>query len=260
MGIGMEIGCCNRNNLAKTPHSIAHHWLQLEPMSVQDICIMARTDARATLGLDEAIARCVAFVEAGADITFLEAPRSEEEMKRYCQEVPLLRLMALSCHFGMKKYCPKDWHMVHMLWSIPRLPQSTFARKNGSRQRSSVISFWLYQTACLRHQVPGYKMVNMLPSGKTPFLSHQRLHDLGFAIAAYPLSLLSAGLKAQQAALQSLQTNGSVDRGTSSGWDTLFRFSVGRLVVYTGDVHHVSKLVFKKNDRSKNIHYTLWQK
>ena len=82
-----------------------------------------------------------------------------------------------------------------------------------------MISCWLYQnTGCHQHhQVPGYKMVNMLPSGKTPFLSHQRLHDLGFAIAAYPLSLLSAGLKAQQAALQSLQTNGSVDRGTSSG-------------------------------------------
>lgn len=59
-----------------------------DPMAAQvDICIMARTDARATLGLDEAIERCVAFVEAGADITFLEAPRSEEEMKRYCQEV-----------------------------------------------------------------------------------------------------------------------------------------------------------------------------
>ena len=52
-----------------------------------DICIMARTDARATLGLDEAIERCQAFVEAGADITFLEAPRSETEMQRYCQEV-----------------------------------------------------------------------------------------------------------------------------------------------------------------------------
>ena len=53
----------------------------------QDICIMARTDARATLGLEEAIERCRGFMEAGADISFLEAPRSEEEMKRYCQEV-----------------------------------------------------------------------------------------------------------------------------------------------------------------------------
>ena len=52
-----------------------------------DILIMARTDARAILGLDEAIARCQAFRALGADITFLEAPVSEEEMRRYCLEV-----------------------------------------------------------------------------------------------------------------------------------------------------------------------------
>ena len=43
--------------------------------------------------------------------------------------------------------------------------------------------------------------------------SHQRLHDLGFAIAAYPLTLLSAGLKAQEAALQSLKQTGQVEAG-----------------------------------------------
>jgi 2-methylisocitrate lyase-like PEP mutase family enzyme len=52
-----------------------------------DILIMARTDARACVGLDEAIARCQAFREMGADITFLEAPVSEDEMRRYCDEV-----------------------------------------------------------------------------------------------------------------------------------------------------------------------------
>jgi len=52
-----------------------------------DILIMARTDARAILGLDEAISRCQAFRALGADITFLEAPVSEEEMRRYCVEV-----------------------------------------------------------------------------------------------------------------------------------------------------------------------------
>ena len=52
-----------------------------------DILIMARTDARAIHGLDDAIARCQAFRSLGADITFLEAPVSEEEMRRYCVEV-----------------------------------------------------------------------------------------------------------------------------------------------------------------------------
>ena len=52
-----------------------------------DILIMARTDANATDGMDEAIERCQAFADIGADITFLEAPRDEDEMKRYCDDV-----------------------------------------------------------------------------------------------------------------------------------------------------------------------------
>ena len=43
--------------------------------------IIARTDARAIDGLEAAIDRAEAFVEAGADMTFVEAPRSEEEMR-----------------------------------------------------------------------------------------------------------------------------------------------------------------------------------
>jgi 2-methylisocitrate lyase-like PEP mutase family enzyme len=52
----------------------------------EDILIMARTDARID-GLDEAIARCRLFREIGADITFLEAPTNEAEMRRYCADV-----------------------------------------------------------------------------------------------------------------------------------------------------------------------------
>ena len=52
-----------------------------------EILVMARTDARATEGFDEALARAAAFRELGADITFLEAPQSEAEMRRYCAEV-----------------------------------------------------------------------------------------------------------------------------------------------------------------------------
>src|ERR1700743_300552 len=42
--------------------------------------IMARTDARATHDLDEALRRGEAFLKAGADILFIEAPRSEDEL------------------------------------------------------------------------------------------------------------------------------------------------------------------------------------
>ena len=52
-----------------------------------DILIMARTDARACISLDEAIARCREFRALGADITFLEAPVSEDEMRQYCAAV-----------------------------------------------------------------------------------------------------------------------------------------------------------------------------
>ena len=52
-----------------------------------DILIMARTDARACVNLDEALERCRQFRALGADITFLEAPRDEHEMRRYCDEV-----------------------------------------------------------------------------------------------------------------------------------------------------------------------------
>jgi 2-methylisocitrate lyase-like PEP mutase family enzyme len=46
-----------------------------------NLMILARTDARATLGLDAALHRAAAFIEAGADMTFVEAPESAEEMR-----------------------------------------------------------------------------------------------------------------------------------------------------------------------------------
>ena len=53
-----------------------------------DILIMARTDARATNSLDEAIFRANEFIKLGAGISFLEAPESIEEMQEYCNQVP----------------------------------------------------------------------------------------------------------------------------------------------------------------------------
>lgn len=52
-----------------------------------DILIMARTDARATDSLEEAIIRAQLFHEIGADINFVEAPESVEEMQQYCNQV-----------------------------------------------------------------------------------------------------------------------------------------------------------------------------
>jgi 2-methylisocitrate lyase-like PEP mutase family enzyme len=50
--------------------------------------ITARTDARDPLGLDEAIRRGKAYKEAGADIIFVEAPKTVKELERIASEVP----------------------------------------------------------------------------------------------------------------------------------------------------------------------------
>ncbi len=102
------------------------------------ILIMARTDARAPHGLDEALERCRIFADLGVDILFLEAPRSEDEMVTFCRELP------------------------------------------------------------------GPKMANLVEGGDTPLLSPQRLEEIGYRIAAYPLTLLSAAMHAMQGALAAL--------------------------------------------------------
>ncbi|KAL4146651.1 hypothetical protein PRNP1_012515 [Phytophthora ramorum] len=118
-----------------------------------DIVILARTDARATHSLEEAIARCQEFVRLGADITFLEAPESVEEMKAFCE------------------------------------------------------------------QVPGPKLANMVEMGMTPVLLPEQLHDIGYKIALYPVTLLNASIKAMETALVELrnQTAGAVSTTATAG-------------------------------------------
>jgi 2,3-dimethylmalate lyase len=52
-----------------------------------DLLIIARTDAVAVTGVDDAIARARAFAEAGADALFVEAPTSEEDIARVAEEL-----------------------------------------------------------------------------------------------------------------------------------------------------------------------------
>jgi 2-methylisocitrate lyase-like PEP mutase family enzyme len=58
-----------------------------------DMLIIARTDARAVLGLDAAIERGNAYAEAGADIIFVEAPRTVEEIAVIAREVTAPKLI-----------------------------------------------------------------------------------------------------------------------------------------------------------------------
>jgi 2-methylisocitrate lyase-like PEP mutase family enzyme len=65
--------------------------------SRQEALIMARTDAIAVEGLAAALERAEQYLEAGADVLFIEAPRSEQEMsavtRRFAARVPLLANM-----------------------------------------------------------------------------------------------------------------------------------------------------------------------
>jgi 2-methylisocitrate lyase-like PEP mutase family enzyme len=114
-----------------------------------DILVMARTDARATHGLDEAIDRARAFAEIGADILFVEAPKTEPEMER-----------------------------VGRMLSFPL-------------------------------------MANLVEDGDTPWLAPDRLAELGFKIAAYPLSLLGASVRAMRDALDELREGRPAERRVS---------------------------------------------
>jgi 2-methylisocitrate lyase-like PEP mutase family enzyme len=58
-----------------------------------DMLVIARTDARAVLGLDAAIERGNAYADAGADIIFVEAPRTVEEIARIGREITAPKLI-----------------------------------------------------------------------------------------------------------------------------------------------------------------------
>ena len=57
-----------------------------------ELYLIARTDARAPLGLDAAIERALTYLEAGADATFVEAPQSAEELAEIARRVPGAKL------------------------------------------------------------------------------------------------------------------------------------------------------------------------
>jgi len=58
------------------------------------LVIVARTDAREELGLEEAIRRGKAYYEAGADVIFIEAPKTVEELREIPSELPDVPLLA----------------------------------------------------------------------------------------------------------------------------------------------------------------------
>ncbi len=129
-----------------------------------DILLLARTDARATHGLDEALWRAAAFRELGADILFVEAPENESEMRTITAEVP------------------------------------------------------------------GIHMANLVEGGNTPLLPPAQLQDIGFRIAAYPLTLLSAAMRAVQESLETMASG-------SHPYERLLDFEALRRIVGFNDYY-----------------------
>ncbi len=74
---------------------VAKIQVAVEAREDPDFLIIARTDARTSLGIDAAIARALAYQKAGADVIFVEAPESADEFEQIAQEVdaPLLANM-----------------------------------------------------------------------------------------------------------------------------------------------------------------------
>jgi 2-methylisocitrate lyase-like PEP mutase family enzyme len=55
--------------------------------------------------------------------------------------------------------------------------------------------------------LPGAKMANIVEGGATPELSHAELRDIGYCVAAYPLTLMSAAMQAMVNALEALKAD-----------------------------------------------------
>ncbi|EOY04944.1 Phosphoenolpyruvate carboxylase family protein isoform 1 [Theobroma cacao] len=70
--------------------------------SGSDIVIVARTDSRQALSLEESLWRSRAFADAGADVLFIDALASKEEMKAFCEVSPLVPKMANMLEGGGK--------------------------------------------------------------------------------------------------------------------------------------------------------------
>jgi 2-methylisocitrate lyase-like PEP mutase family enzyme len=127
----------------------------LEARKSRDFLVIARTDARAGLGLDDAIKRGQAFAATGADIVFVEAPESEDEFRRV-----------------------------------------------GEALKGKA---WL--------------LANMVPTGKSPVVSAEKLKAFGYSIAIYPSAGMGPVCAALDASYTYLLRHGSTEGSPVPAYD-----------------------------------------
>lgn len=110
-----------------------------------DLFVVARTDARAAVSLDEAIARATAARDLGVDAVFVEAPQDTAELERVAEEV-----------------------------------------------------------------TDAVRVANMIEGGRTPLLTPEELHGLGYDLVVTPLSGLLAAARALRETYASLRERGTL--------------------------------------------------
>jgi carboxyvinyl-carboxyphosphonate phosphorylmutase len=104
----------------------------LEARQSKDFIIVARTDSRAPIGLEEAIERGKAYRKAGADVIFVEAPRSVEELKRVAKEIdaPLVANMiedGVTPNLSASELLKLGYHMA--VFPLSAIYSATFAMR-----------------------------------------------------------------------------------------------------------------------------------
>jgi 2-methylisocitrate lyase-like PEP mutase family enzyme len=92
----------------------------------EGVLLLARTDARIALGLDEALTRLKLFVAEGADILYLDSPQSEAEMRasvEICDGKPAVSVTSLSGRY----YMPDDAGLARSGIKLAIYPQHILA-------------------------------------------------------------------------------------------------------------------------------------
>jgi methylisocitrate lyase len=100
-----KCGHLNGKNLVSTEEMVQK--IVVLKQVAPTLLIVARTDARAVEGLEQAIDRAKAYVEAGADAIFPEALQSEEEFRLFAKEISV-PLLANMTEFGKTPYYSAD--------------------------------------------------------------------------------------------------------------------------------------------------------
>ncbi len=84
----------------------------LETRGERDLFLVARTDARAAIGLDEAIARGQAARDLGADAVFIEAPESVAELEQIGRAIPGPKVANMVEHGKTPLLSPAELHQL----------------------------------------------------------------------------------------------------------------------------------------------------